>query len=49
MSSNIRRSGEVMEALRRRKIDFCCTQETRWKGGRCLVLLVEDIVILAIV
>ena len=26
------RSGEVVDALYRRKIDFCCAQETRWKG-----------------
>jgi hypothetical protein len=27
------REGEVEEILRRRKIDLCCLQETRWKGG----------------
>lgn len=27
-----KRYGEVTEMLRRRKIDFCCLQETRWKG-----------------
>ena len=25
--------GEVMDALHRRKIDFCYAQETRWKDG----------------
>ena len=28
----VSRSGEVVDALHRRKIDFCCAQETRWKG-----------------
>ena len=32
MSSMVGRSGEVMDALHRRKIDFCCAQEMRWKG-----------------
>jgi hypothetical protein len=27
-----RRYGEVAEMLRRRRVDFCCLQETRWKG-----------------
>eukprot|EP00057_Strongylocentrotus_purpuratus_P003042 XP_003725801.1 PREDICTED: uncharacterized protein LOC100892561 [Strongylocentrotus purpuratus] len=27
------RSGEVVDVMRRRKIDICCLQETRWKGG----------------
>ena len=27
------RSGELVEVLARRKIDFCCIQETRRKGG----------------
>lgn len=26
------RCGDVTEMLRRRKLDFCCLQETRWKG-----------------
>ena len=25
-------SGEVVDAIHRRKIDLCCAQETRWKG-----------------
>src|SRR5260221_12351438 len=28
-----RRSGEVAEMVSRRCLDFCCLQETRWKGG----------------
>ena len=27
-----KRCGEVTDMLRRRKLDFCCLQETRWKG-----------------
>jgi hypothetical protein len=27
------RSGEVVDMAARRKLDFCCLQETRWKGG----------------
>ena len=27
------RSSEVAETISRRKIDYCCLQETRWKGG----------------
>ena len=30
--SMVGRSGEVVDALHRRKIDFCCAQEMRWKG-----------------
>lgn len=30
-----RRSGEVVETITRRRIDVCCLQETRWKGGSC--------------
>ena len=26
------RSGEVVDALHRRNIDFCCAQKTKWKG-----------------
>ena len=32
VSSMVGRSGEVVDALHRRKIDFCCAQEMRWKG-----------------
>ena len=31
MSSMVSRSVEVVDALHRRIIDFCCAQETRWK------------------
>ena len=27
------RSAEVVETLQRRNIDFCCVQETHWRGG----------------
>ena len=27
------RSEEVVDVLRRRRVDVCCLQETRWKGG----------------
>jgi hypothetical protein len=27
------RSAEVSQLLRQRELDFCCLQETRWKGG----------------
>ena len=27
------RDGEVIDMLRRRRIDICCLQETRWRGG----------------
>ena len=44
VSSMVSRSGEVVDALHRRKIDLCCAQETRWRGEvrGCLVLMVED-------
>ena len=38
VSSIISRSGEVVDALHRRKIDFCCAQETRWKGESARML-----------
>ena len=31
-------SGEVVDALHRRNIDLCCTQETRWKGESAWML-----------
>ena len=37
-SSMVCRSGEVVDALHRRKIDFCCAQETKWKGGSARIL-----------
>ena len=27
------RSGEIVDMAGRRRLDFCCLQETRWKGG----------------
>ena len=27
------RSGEVVDMVTRRHLDFCCLQETRWKGA----------------
>ena len=33
VGSMSRRSGEVVEVLVRRRIDFCCVQESRWKGS----------------
>ena len=32
------RAGEVVPELRRRRVDVCCTQETRWKGGSTRML-----------
>ena len=38
VSSMVRRSGEMVDALHRRKIDFFCAQETRWKGESARIL-----------
>ena len=38
VSSMVNRSGEVVDALHRRKIDFCCAQETKWKGESARML-----------
>src|SRR5664279_56509 len=27
------RSGEIVKMMETRRLDFCCLQETRWKGG----------------
>jgi hypothetical protein len=35
------RSGEVVDMAARRMLDFCCLQETRWKGG-CARTIGED-------
>ena len=32
IGSMSRRSGEVVDMAGRRDLDFCCLQETRWKG-----------------
>ena len=33
---------EVVETLSRRKIDVCCVQETRYRGGQCRVISGKD-------
>jgi hypothetical protein len=33
-----KRSSEVVEMVARRRLDFCCLQETRWKGGSARML-----------
>ena len=38
VSSMVSRSGEVVDALHRRKIVFCCAQETRWMGESARML-----------
>ena len=38
VSSMVSRSGDVVDALHRRKIDFCCAQETRWEGESARML-----------
>ena len=38
VNSMVSQSGEVVDALHRRKIDFCCAQETRWKGESARML-----------
>ena len=32
------RSEEVAEMVGRRNLDFCCVQETRWKGGSARII-----------
>ena len=41
-SSMVCRSGEVVDALHRRKIALCCAQKMRWKGGSARMLGVID-------
>ena len=38
VSNMVGRSGGVVDALHRRKIDFCCAQETRWKRESARIL-----------
>ena len=38
VSGMVSRSDEVVDTLHRRNIDFCCAQETRWKGGSARML-----------
>ena len=33
VGSMCKRSREVVEMIARRRLDFCCLQETRWTGG----------------
>ena len=38
VSSMVGRSGEVVDALHRRKINLCCAQETKWKSESARML-----------
>lgn len=38
VGSMVGRSGEVVEMVGRRNIDFCCLQETRWRGESARVI-----------
>ena len=33
VGSMVGRSMEIVDELRKRKVDVCCVQETRWSGG----------------
>ena len=33
---------EVVETLSRRKVDVCCIQETRYRGGNCRIIKGKD-------
>ena len=33
---------EVVETLSRRKVDLCCVQETRYRGGHCRIIKGKD-------
>ena len=37
-----RRVCEVVETLSRRKVDVCCIQETRYRGGKCRTIKGKD-------
>jgi len=37
-----KRSHEVAEMLTRRKVDVCCLQETRWRGGSARKIIGKD-------
>ena len=39
------RNGEVVEMVGRRRLDFCCLQETRWKGEGARILLLLSVCI----
>jgi hypothetical protein len=34
VGSLTKRSGEVVDVLRKRRVDVCCMQEARWKGEK---------------
>jgi len=36
------RSGEIAEMAERRRLDFCCVQESRWKGGSAKTIGYDD-------
>ena len=36
------RECEVVETLSRRKVDVCCIQETRYRGGNCRIIKGKD-------
>ena len=36
------KSGEVVETLTRRRLDLCCLQEVRWKGGHSRTVMGKD-------
>ena len=36
------RADEVVETMSRRKVDLCCLQETRWRGGSARMLKGKD-------
>jgi len=38
VGSMVGRSGQVVEMVGRRSLDFCCLQETRWKGDGARVI-----------
>ena len=33
---------QVVETLSRRKVDVCCIQETRYRGGNCRIIMGKD-------
>jgi exonuclease III len=36
------KSGEIAEMAARRRLDFCCVQESRWKGGSARIIGYDD-------
>ena len=41
VGSKVGRSMEVVDELRRRKVDVCCVQETKWRGGSAKIIGAE--------